>query len=322
MPTKLPEKGAGVEDSDLSGETHVVTGSTSGIGRETAMALGRMGAHVVVHGRDEEKGERVADDIDATNGSATFVRADFSTTENVREFADEVRAETDRLDALLNNAGGLFSEGRLTEDGAEFTFAVNHLAPFVLTAELLPLLRETGETGAEADDAGDGEPARVVTTSSDAHKRAGMDFDVLTGIDGYSGFTAYCRSKLANVLFTRELARRLKADDTPVKANCFHPGFVPGSGFPRETPLPFRIAARAVSAMPDAVESLVATTVSEGAETQVYLAVSDDVADISGEYFYELRPRVPSDDARDDDDARRLWEVSEELTGVEYDLQD
>jgi len=147
-----------------------------------------------------------------------------------------------------------------------------------------------------------------------------MEFDALTDVEGYSGFTAYCRSKLANILFTQELARRLDADDAPVTANCFHPGAVPGTGFPRETPLPFRLVARAVSAMPDAVESLVATTVPEGAETQVYLTVSSDVTDVSGEYFYELRPRVPSEDARDDDDARRLWELSEELAGIEYEL--
>jgi NAD(P)-dependent dehydrogenase (short-subunit alcohol dehydrogenase family) len=264
-----------------------------------------------VHGRDEERGRHVIEEIEDTEGEATFLRADFSTTENVKNFADEVRDEIDSLDALLNNAGGLFSEGRLTEDGVEFTFAVNHLAPFVLTAELLPLLLETGT---------DDEPARVVTTSSGAHRRGSMDFDGLTNVEGYSGFDAYCRSKLANILFTRELARRIDADDAPVTANCFHPGFVPGSGFPRETPLPFRLVAGALSALPDAVESLVATTVSEGAETQVYLTVSSDVADISGEYFYDLRPRVPSEEARDDDDARRLWEISDELTDVEYDL--
>jgi NAD(P)-dependent dehydrogenase (short-subunit alcohol dehydrogenase family) len=311
MPTKLPERGAGVENADMSDKTVVVTGSTSGIGRETALALGRLGATVVVHGRDEERGRHVIEEIEDTEGEATFLRADFSTTENVKNFADEVRDEIDSLDALLNNAGGLFSEGRLTEDGVEFTFAVNHLAPFVLTAELLPLLLETGT---------DDEPARVVTTSSGAHRRGSMDFDGLTNVEGYSGFDAYCRSKLANILFTRELARRIDADDAPVTANCFHPGFVPGSGFPRETPLPFRLVAGALSALPDAVESLVATTVSEGAETQVYLTVSSDVADISGEYFYDLRPRVPSEEARDDDDARRLWEISDELTDVEYDL--
>ena len=311
MPTKLPERGAGVENVDLSGRTYVVTGSTSGIGRETALALGRMGARVVVHGRDEQKGERVVKEIDGTEGDAVFLRADFSTTEAVRAFADDVRDKIDRLDGLLNNAGGLFSDGRLTDDGVEFTFAVNHLAPFVLTAELLSLLRETGDKD---------EPARVVTTSSGAHRRGSMDFDALTDVDDYSGFDAYCGSKLANILFTSELARRLKDDDAPVTANCFHPGAVPGTGFPRETPLPFRIAAKAVSALPDAVESLVATTVAEGAETQVYLTVSSDVAEVSGEYFYELRPRVPSEDALNDGDARRLWEVSRELSGVEYGL--
>jgi NAD(P)-dependent dehydrogenase (short-subunit alcohol dehydrogenase family) len=303
--TAKPENGAGVEGVDMSGKTAVVTGSTSGIGRETALALGRLGAYVVVHGRDEEKGREVAKEVRNTDGDATFLRSDFSRTDNVLDFADDVRDEVDRLDVLLNNAGGLFSDGRLIDDGVEYTFAVNHLAPFVLTAELLPLLRDT-----------DG---RVVTTSSGAHTRTEMNFDTVTDTDGYSAFRIYCQSKLANVMFTRELARRLRADGSQVTANCFHPGAVPGTGFPRETPLPFRIAARAVSALPDSIESLFVTTVPKGAETQVYLAASPEL-DVSGEYFYRNRPREPSKEAKDDEKAHRLWELSRELTGIEYEL--
>jgi len=303
--TSKPERGAAVENVDMSDETVVVTGSTSGIGREAAVALARLGASVIVHGRDEEKGRRVVNEIGETEGDATFLRADFSSTTAVRDFADDVRDEVGSLDVLVNNAGGLFSDGRLTDDGIEYTFAVNHIAPFVLTGELLPLLRDT--------------EGRVVNTSSGAHSRADMEFDRLTSAEDYSAFRTYCQTKLANVMFTRELTRRLEEDGAPVTANCFHPGAVPGSGFPRETPLPFRIAARAVSALPAAVQSLVVTTVPEGAETAVYLAASPEV-DFSGEYLVDCRPREPSDEARDDEKARRLWELSEELAGVDYEL--
>lgn len=304
--SQKPERGAGVDGVDMSDETVVVTGSTSGIGRETALALARLGAHVVVHGRDEAAGESVVVEANETDGSAAFVGTDFSTTDAVRDFAENIRAETDSVDVLVNNAGGLFSEGRLTGEGVEYTFAVNHLGPYVLTAELLPLLRDSA--------------GRVVVTSSGAHTRTEMNFEAVTEVEDYSSFRAYCMSKLANVMFTRELSRRLEAADTSVVANCFHPGAVPGTGFPRQTPLPIRIAARAVAALPDAIEGRLATTVPEAAETAVYLAAARDADGISGEYLYRCRPREPSEEAKDDDKARRLWELSRELTGVGYDL--
>lgn len=303
--TSRPEIGAGVENVDMSDETVVVTGSTSGIGRETALALARLGATVVVHGRDEEKGRRVVEEIETDDGEATFLRADFSSIDAVRGFADDIRDEVDAVDVLVNNAGGLFSDGRLTDDGIEYSFAVNHVAPFVLTAELLPLLRDS--------------EGRVVNTSSGAHTRADMEFDRLTSAEDYSAFRTYCQTKLANVMFTRELSRRLGEDGAPVTANCFHPGAVPGSGFPRETPLPFRLAARAISALPAAVQSIVVTTVPEGAETAVYLAASPEV-DFSGEYLVDCRRRKPSSEARDSEKARRLWELTEEVSDVDYEL--
>jgi len=311
MTKELPEEVAGVANTDLSGKTVVVTGSTSGIGRETALALGRLGARVVVHGRDESKGEEVVREFDTHDGESVFVPADFSTTESVLEFADDVRSETDRLDVLVNNAGGMFSKGRLNDDGAEFTFAVNHLAPYTLTAELLDELRGTAEDA-------DGPSGRVVVTASNAHRRTEMEFDALRSVeDGYAGFDAYCRSKLANILFTRELARRLEDTDYPLTANCLHPGAIPGSGFVRGLPLPFRLGARAVSSVPP-LERRLFTTVREGAGNLVYLAASSDLEGVSGQYFADLSTRRPSDEALDDGSARRLWEVSEEITGAEY----
>lgn len=316
MANEPPEEGAGVSVVDMSGKTVVVTGSTSGIGRETALALGRLGARVVVHGRDEEAGREVVDGFDSVEGEAVFIPADFSTTDAVRGFAEEVRAEVDRLDVLVNNAGGVFSEGSLNEDGAEFTFAVNHLAPYTLTAELLDELYETAN-----EDATDEPSGRVVVTASDAHRRAEMDFDALRSVEeGYAGFDAYCRSKLANILFTRQLARRLEDADSPLTANCLHPGAIPGSGFVRGLPLPIRVGAKIASSLPGFLGSRFFTTVREGAQTVVYLAVSPDLEDVSGMYFADLETRRPSDEALDEENARRLWEVSEEITGVGYGL--
>jgi NAD(P)-dependent dehydrogenase (short-subunit alcohol dehydrogenase family) len=308
MKSQTPEEGAGVEYVDLSGETYVVTGSTSGIGKEAALSLGRLGAHVVVHGRDKKRGEEVTDSIQRTKeGSAELYTADFSETERVSSFAKDIRDSVDSLDGLVNNAGGWFSEGELTPDGVEYTFAVNHLAPFVLTGELMDLLQDSN---------GD-----VVTTSSSAHRSGGYSFDAdsVTTVDAYSGFSAYCRSKLANILFTRELDRRLRQSGSSVKANCFHPGAIPGTGFSRGTPLPFRIAAKAASGLPDSVVSALFTTPSEGAETPVYL-IADPSVEVSGRYFKSCRPTDPTEEARNDQKAADLWETSKELSGVSYGL--
>lgn len=318
MTDEPPEEGAGIADTDMSGKTAVVTGSTSGIGRETALSLGRLGTRVVVHGRDEESGRDVVESFESLAGDAVFIPADFSTTDAVREFADEVRAELDRLDVLINNAGGMFSKGRLNEQGAEFTFAVNHLGPYTLTSELLGILSDTANRERVQEPSG-----RIVVTASNAHRRAEMDFDAFRSVEkGYGGFDAYCRSKLANILFTRELARRLESTDVPLTANSLHPGAIPGSGFVRGLPLPLRVGAKAVSSLPGFLESRLFTTVREGARTVVYLAASSDLDGVSGQYFADMKTRRPSEEALDEENARRLWEFSEEITGVEYDFPD
>jgi hypothetical protein len=291
--SRQPEQRADVADTDLTGETAVVTGSTSGIGREMALALGRLGAHVVVHGRDRERGETVAADLRETAGDGEFVAADFASLDSVREFAATITDRHGTVSYLFNNAGGLFRTGDLTPDGIERTFAVNHLAPFVLTHCLLPAMSEGG---------------RVVTTSSGAHRSASIDFESLRSVEGYSGMTAYAQSKLANVLFTRELARRTDR----VTANCFHPGFVPGSDFFRELPAPVRIPMSVASVVPG-----FGTSVKQGAARGLYVGVSEEVADISGKYFGAFSESTPSSAARDDETARRLWAVSEDLTDIE-----
>ena len=296
--TARAESIAGVEDVDLDGETVLVTGSTAGIGREIALGLGRLGATVLVHGRDREKGRDVADRIYAGGSESMLFVADFASQSEVRELAAEV-AEVGPLDALVNNAGGFFSRPRLTPEGFEYTFGVNHLAPFLLTNLLRPDLT-----------AG----ARVVTTASGAHHNAdGIDFDAVQTTEGYSAMGAYSRSKLANVLFAAELARRL--DDAP--AYSFHPGFVPGSEFPRDLPVPVRWGMRAIDSLPGPLRSRFANTVVEGAATGVYLVAAPGLAGDSGGYFQDCAPTTPSRAARDRDLQRRLWEHSLEWTDLE-----
>jgi len=295
-----PEAIAGVADADLAGRTVLVTGATDGIGRETALALGRLGAHVVVHGRDRERGESVCDRVAGTPGSAELHLADFASQAAVRGLARAVRADHDELHALVNNAGGFFPAGELTEDGVEYTVAVNHLAPFLLTHELFPQLAAAG--------------GRVVTVSSDAHRPATIDFESFRSVDAHSGWTAYGQSKLANVLFTRELHRRLRAAGSPVTTDALHPGGVPGTGFARHMPGPVDALTDAVEALPDAVTPFV-TSVAGGAATPVYLCVTTEAGE--GDYWVDCRRARPSAAARDPDLARRLWRVSATLTGVD-----
>jgi hypothetical protein len=294
--SRRPEQYAGVTDLDRSGTTALVTGSTSGIGREMALALGRLGVHVLLHGRDRERGEQTLGALESTAGSGELLLADLAVQSSVRDLAADVAARVDSLDVLVNNAGGLFRDHSTTPDGIEYTVAVNHLAPFLLTHHLLPTMSEGG---------------RVVTTSSGAHRPGTVDADRF-GRETDSSWQRYCRSKLANVLFTRELARR--ADH--VVANCFHPGFVPGSGFLRQVPAPIRAPMRAVRLVPG-----VGTSVEEGAGAGVYLAASPEVGDVSGGYFEGCSRTRPSAEARDDDTAGRLWERSEHLADLDESLR-
>ena len=300
-----PEDIAGVGDERLVGKTALVTGSTSGIGREAALSLGRLGAHVIVHGRDDEAGAEVVDEIEAgvNEGTAEFVAADFAEPEEVSALADATRrvAGDDGLDILCNNAGGYFRDAKLTDLGVEYTFHVNHLAPYQLTAELLDDL---------ADD------ARVITTSSDAHRGDQIDLDAVGSVEDFSSWRAYQRSKLANVQFAAEFARRLRAHDREITSNSFHPGAIPGSGFFRHLPGPLSGAASALGRLP------FATTPAEGAATAVYLAVDEEVGDATGRYFADCREKKPSTEAQDPHVQRRLWERSAELLGIDEPLAD
>lgn len=291
---------AGVADVDLSGRTALVTGATHGIGRKTALALADLGATVLAHGRDEEAGERLAAELDSVGpdgADAAFLRADFASQAAVHDLADAVTDRVDRLDVLVNNAGAHFRRGRLTDDGVEATFAVNHLAPFVLTNRLAPLLPADG---------------RVVTVSSEVHRRHREDFSGVRSAADYDGLDAYARSKLANVLFALELAKRL---DGPT-SNCCHPGFVPGSSLWRDASPPVKLVVGALAALPDAVTEAFADTPVSAAATQTYLAAAPAVAGVTGEYFRDRAPATPSERARDRRLRERLWERSVELTDL------
>ncbi len=295
-----PETLAGVADVDCTGTQALVTGSTSGIGRSVALALGRLGADVIVHGRDSAAGEAVVDELDEIGVDGTFLEADFANIADVRDLAETVRADTDGLDILLNNAGGLFRDGQLTDLGVEYTFHVNHLAPYLLTTELLEHFR--------AD-------ARVVTTASGAHRGASLSLERTRSVERYSGLRAYSRSKLANVLFASELARRLEAADREIVSNSVHPGAIPGSGFARFLPGPIPALIQAFDSVPGV------TSIADGAAELLYLAVSPETADVSGRYFSSQQPRMPSRVARDLEAATRLWRYSADRLGIEEPLE-
>lgn len=294
--TARPEVLAGVSNADCTGQTALVTGSTNGIGRAAALALGRLGADVMIHGRDEQAGRKVVEAVRRTGATATFIGADFTEPDAVRRLAEQVRAQSDGLDLLLNNAGGLFSEGRLVGAGLEQTLHVNHLAPYLLTAELLDHLRDG---------------ARVVTTASEAHRGATLPLDTVQEVDDYSGMDAYSHSKLANILFAAELARRLEATGRDVTSNSLHPGFIPGSRFWRFFPRVLASLFSTIRWMPGT------SSVADGAAALLHVAVSPSTADVTGQYFSGQQPTEPSPAARDDDAARRLWGRSADLLGID-----
>lgn len=283
----------------MDGKTVLVTGANSGIGKETARALARKGARVLLHGRSQEKVQAAQTDIalDTGNDRLGMVLADLADQEQVRHAAKQVRGLTDRLDVLVNNAGAVIKERRFSPQGNEAQFEVNHLAPFLLTHELLDLLQATGQ--------GHGQ-ARIVNVASEAHWNVKRKPEELQSLEGrYKSFPVYSQTKLYNILFTRELDRRLDAGDVTV--NCLHPGVV-GSRFGSQGP--WYVRAFMALARP------LLTSPEKGALTSVYLAASPEAGLVSGRYFKGCEPRTPSKLARDDDLARRLWETSEELTGA------
>lgn len=280
----------------MQGKTVVVTGGTSGIGEAAAIDLAGRGARIVLIARDPERAEATLTKVRAVNPSAshTVHFADLSVIAEMKRVADEVAAVEPRIDVLVNNAGALFLSRKTSADGLEMTFAVNHLAYFVVTNILLDRLKATPG-------------ARVVSTASGAHKAGKIDFEDLQLETSYRASRAYGTSKLCNILFTRELAGRLKGSG--VTANCLHPGFV-GTRFGQNNANNIFMKAIARVVMSFGLRP------KNGAKTIIYLASSPDVANINGEYFYKCKVSKRSPAARDDAAAKRLWDVSAQLCGV------
>lgn len=280
----------------MQGKTVVITGATSGIGEVAADRLAQKGARIVFIARDRARGEETRKHLHAIASHADHLvhYADLSSIAEMKRVSKLIADSEPQIDVLINNAGALFNNRTLSPDGLEMTFAVNHMAYFVVTNMLLDRLKATPG-------------ARIVSTASDAHKGAKLDFDDLQSEKRYSGFSVYGKSKLMNILFTRELARRLAG--TGVTANCLHPGFVATRfGDNNGGLVSFGIG----------VAKNFALTPEQGAETIIYLASSPEAEGKSGGYWYKNKPATPTREAQNDADARRLWDVSAKLSGVGF----
>lgn len=277
-------------DASMQGKVALVTGATNGIGKVAATVLASQGAEVVIVGRDPAKTAATVAELQQKSGNpkVSALLGDLSLVSEVRRVAREFKAAHGKLHVLLNNAGALFHDRQVTSEGFERTFALNHLAYFVLTTELLDLLKASA-------------PARIVSVASEAHRVAPIDFSDLQHERGYVRFKVYGRSKQANILFTRELARRLEG--TGVTANCLHPGVVAtnfgnGEGF---------MASLIKLAQPFMI------TPEKGADTAVWLCTSPEAEGVTGKYFAKRREKKPAAIAQDDAAAKRLWEETEQM---------
>lgn len=275
----------------MQGKTVIVTGATSGIGEVAAIRLAEQGARIVFTARDKARAEGTMAALRKANPQASHAvhMADLSRLSEMKRVGAELAREP-QIDVLVNNAGALFNRRQETGDGLEMTFALNHMAYFVITNLLLGHLKPG---------------ARIVTVASNAHRGARLDFDDLQNRRNYVGFPVYSKSKLCNILFNRELARRIAGSG--VTANALHPGFV-ATRFGDDSGGIMRTVLKVA-------KPIGAISPEEGAKTIIYLASSPQVEGVSGEYFYECKPTTPTAEARNDDDARRLWEISEGIAG-------
>lgn len=296
----------------MDGKTVLITGATDGIGLATAKELAKRGARIILHGRSRQKAEQAVERIrsETANAHVRYVLADFLSLQSVRNVAQEVLRQTERVDVLINNAGATFSRFELSEDGLEKTIATNHFAPFLLTGLLLEHIRKS-------------EVARIINVASDAHRQffsRGIDFDSFKTGRGYFIMKSYAQSKLANILFTLELAEQLKR--TQVTVNAIHPGTV-------RTDIGTKPAMKRWHAFAwGRLQKPLALSLEQGARTSVYLAESDEVQGVTGKYFRSCnslnlpwkKTRIvePSKRARDAEVRRKLWDLSEAYCGIRY----
>lgn len=280
---------------DWKDKVCIITGATSGIGREAAFDIARKGIHLVLPVRNMSKGMTLKNEIAKQTGNQQvhLFECDLSSMDSIRKFCDDFLQKYNHLHILINNAGTWETRRKESADGIELTLAVNHLAPFLITNLLLNRMKKST-------------PARIINVSSKAHIRGNLNFQDLEGKNSWSSFGSYANSKLANILFTRELARRLNGSG--ITANSLHPGVVD---------------TRLYHKMPSFLTSffrLFMISPSKGSETIVHLALSPEVQQVSGEYFYKKKVRKPARQALDDTAARRLWEVSCEYTGIQENM--
>jgi NAD(P)-dependent dehydrogenase (short-subunit alcohol dehydrogenase family) len=283
------------ENGGMEGKVVLITGGTSGIGRAAATALAAMGAEVAVTGRSRQRGEAAVEEIRDTSGNerVSLMLADLAVQTEVRGLAEEFRERYDRLDVLVNNAGIIQSKRTETPDGLELTLAVNHLAPFLLTNLLLDLLKESA-------------PSPIITVSSEARRGAQIDFEDLQSERRYRAFKVYGMTKLANILFTYELAERLEG--TGVVANCLHPGGVNTN---------FGTNNRSFGTLLFRAFKPFMRTPEQGADTIVYLAISPEAGKMTGRYLTDRKVVSSFNEPHDEATQKRLWEVSEKLTNLE-----
>jgi NAD(P)-dependent dehydrogenase (short-subunit alcohol dehydrogenase family) len=277
----------------------MVTGATNGIGKVTARELAGKGAEVVIVSRTLTKLENTVSKIKSETGNqnVSYIQADLSSMDEVRQVAETFKASHNRLDVLVNNAGAYFNERRESADGYEMTLALNHLNYFLLTNLLLDVLKDTADAHGQA---------RIVNVSSEAHRNTTVNFDDLQRHNKYSGFTVYGESKLMNILFTYEMDRRLQG--TGVTVNALHPGFV-NTGFAMNND-------GIVKWLMSGIQALFAKSEEEGAQTSIYLAASPEVKGISGKYFADKQQKKSSDASYNLDAQKRLWQISEQLIGL------
>jgi len=280
--------------TNMNGKVCLVTGSTDGIGKVSARVLAELGAKVIIVGRNPEKSAIVLAELRSISGNENIdlLMADLAVMQEVRDLAEQVISRYDRIDVLLNNAGGYFTKHEITSDGLEMTFALNHMSYFLLTNKLMELLKYSA-------------PARIVNVSSDAHYGVDMEFENLNGEQEYKAWKAYQKSKLANVLFTYELLKKVPGNIT---VNCLHPGFV-ATNFGHNNGGFFgpvlKIAQRISAIDPE-----------EGAKTSIFLCSAPEVKGVSGKYFYKCQPKTSSRESRNMDTGKRLWQISSDIAST------
>ena len=280
--------------TNMNGKVCLVTGATDGIGKVSARVLAELGAKVIIVGRNPEKSAIVLAELKSISGNENIdlLMADLAVMQEVRDLAEQVISRYDRIDVLLNNAGGYFTKHEITSDGLEMTFALNHMSYFLLTNKLMELLKYSA-------------PARIVNVSSDAHYGVDMEFENLNGEQEYKAWKAYQKSKLANVLFTYELLKKVPGNIT---VNCLHPGFV-ATNFGHNNGGFFgpvlKIAQRISAIDPE-----------EGAKTSIFLCSAPEVKGVSGKYFYKCQPKTSSRESRNMDTGKRLWQISSDITST------